>query len=138
MPRRRPYAAVHDAQALGFVVKSDGTPPPAESFYVEGPGNDGRGLFNNWYGSSDDAWRAVVRYCKKHGLRPEPKAPAPAFSGRMCLQIPYEIAHLDGCDVDDAQIIRLVGEWLDTKAREVRVDLAAYLATHTNPAESQP
>lgn len=61
----------------------------------------------------------------------------PDFPGAQCLRIPYEIAAVDKIDMDDSCVLRLVGDWLDAQPATVRVDLAAYLATHANPADAE-
>jgi hypothetical protein len=73
MRKLAPYQAIYAAQRLGFTVK-----PENDAYHIEGPGNDGRGIFDNWYASDGAAWRAVVRYVRKHGLQAPPEPPSRA------------------------------------------------------------
>lgn len=42
------------------------------SYYVEGPGNDGRGIFNRWFDTRAAAEIAIGRHVKRHRYRTNP------------------------------------------------------------------
>lgn len=51
------------AERAGFSVHG-----AAPMLFVEGPGNDGRGIFNRWYDTRAAAWSAIVRRARRDGL----------------------------------------------------------------------
>lgn len=52
------------AKACGYRVIGSGH--PGSSWYIDGPFNTGRGVFNDWHTDEEAAWLAAIRHARRN------------------------------------------------------------------------